>query len=297
MPKISVVLPTYNGIKFIKQSIDSVLNQTFTDFELIIINDCSTDGTRELVEDYARKDARIRVFHNETNLKLPASLNKGFELAAGEFYTWTSDDNRYEVDALEIMAKALDENPNVGMVYCNCLVIDENDRVVDAWKLSQPTGIRTGNCIGACFMYRSEVANKVGKYDTTMFLAEDYDYWLRIYENYQLLHLSNFLYYYREHGESLTATKQREIHAQNARLWMRHMDFLVNDIEKFYELRLLFNTTLEFAAEEERTEIYKKLCKYSNKYRMYCWKKRLGRKVRQYLGNNKEKSKAQKGIA
>ena len=287
MPKISVVLPTYNGMKYIKHSIDSVLNQTFSDFELIIIDDCSTDGTGEFLDRYEKEDTRIRVLHNEENLKLPASLNKGFKLAKGEYFTWTSDDNWYEKDAFEIMIKALDDNPEVGMVYCNCIVIDENERIVDAWKLSPPAWIRTGNCIGACFMYRSDVANIVGEYDTTMFLAEDYDYWLRIYENSKLLHLTDFLYRYRAHGESLTATRLKDVHAQNARLWMRHMDFLVKDVENFKELCLLFNRTLDFAAEEEKKEIYKKLCKYSKKYCIYCGKKRIGKKVRKWLGREK----------
>lgn len=288
MPKISVVLPTYNGIKYIKQSIDSVLNQTFSDFELIIIDDCSTDGTGEFLDGYAKEDTRIRVFHNEENLKLPASLNRGFSKANGEYLTWTSDDNWYESDAFEVMVKALDDNPEVGMVYANCLVINEKERVVDAWKLSPPAWIRTGNCIGACFMYRSEVADKVGEYDATMFLAEDYDYWLRIYENFKMMHLTEFLYRYRTHGESLTATRLKDVHAQNARLWMRHMDFLVNDVENFGELCLLFNRTLDFAAEQEKPDIYKKLCNYSNKYRVYCWKKKIGRKVREKLEHVKE---------
>lgn len=132
-------------------------------------------------------------------------------------------------------------------------------------------------------MYRREVADKVGEYDTTMFLAEDYDYWLRIYENSKLLHLTEFLYRYRTHGESLTATRLKDVHAQNARLWMRHMDFLVNDVENFKELCILFNRTLDFAAEEEKKEIYEKLCNYSKKYRIYCGKKKAGREMRKML--------------
>ena len=103
MPKVSIVLPTYNGEKFIRESIDSILYQTFTDWELIIVNDCSTDGTPNIVNRYAASDSRIRVIHNKENQKLPESLNIGFREARGEYLTWTSDDNMYLPSALEKM--------------------------------------------------------------------------------------------------------------------------------------------------------------------------------------------------
>jgi glycosyltransferase involved in cell wall biosynthesis len=275
MPKISVVLPTYNGIQFIEQSIRSVLMQTYKDFELIVIDDCSTDGTGTWLDQFAECDSRIRVYHNETNLKLPASLNKGFSMASGEYFTWTSDDNWYEEDALEMMVNALEENPDAGLVYCNCVVINEKDRIIDFWKLSEPDWIRTSNCIGACFLYRKTIADKIGGYDTTMFLAEDYDYWLRIYENSKLIHLPQYLYRYRMHESSLTATRRMEACNQNARLWMNHMDFLVTHVADFRELCVLFDRTLSFAADDEKKSIYHSLCRYSRRYQVYHVRKRV----------------------
>ena len=90
--KVSIILPTYNGKKYIRDSIESIINQTYTNWELIIVNDCSTDDTQKIIEEYQQKDKRIIVINNEKNLKLPASLNRGFEEASGEYYTWTSDD-------------------------------------------------------------------------------------------------------------------------------------------------------------------------------------------------------------
>ena len=83
-PKISVVTSVYNGEKYIKEAIESILAQTFEDFEWIVIDDASTDQTAEILHRYAEKDARIKIFKNETNKKLAASLNKGVALAAGE---------------------------------------------------------------------------------------------------------------------------------------------------------------------------------------------------------------------
>ena len=100
MPKVSIVLPTYNGEDYLRESIESVISQTFTDWELIIVNDCSTDSTPKIAEAYAAKDCRIRVIHNEKNQKLPNSLNIGFESASGDYLTWTSDDNIFHHEAL-----------------------------------------------------------------------------------------------------------------------------------------------------------------------------------------------------
>ena len=116
MPKVSIVLPTYNGEKFIKESIESVLNQTFEDWELIIVDDCSTDGTLEIIKEYLKKDYRIHLIHNETNRKLPLSLNIGFRKSMGEYLTWTSDDNIYHADAIEKMFLYLEDHAKEQMV-------------------------------------------------------------------------------------------------------------------------------------------------------------------------------------
>ena len=92
-PKISIVLPCYNGAKMLGNAIESIINQTLQNWELIIVNDCSTDNTLQVAQSFAEKDNRIKVITNEYNSKLPASLNNGFRQAQGEYWTWTSDDN------------------------------------------------------------------------------------------------------------------------------------------------------------------------------------------------------------
>ena len=82
---VSIILPTYNGEAYIAQSIESILSQTYKKFELIIVNDCSTDHTLEIIQRYKEKDARIRVINNIVNKKLPCSLNIGFSDARGDY--------------------------------------------------------------------------------------------------------------------------------------------------------------------------------------------------------------------
>ena len=92
-PVVSIVLPVWNGEKYLTTAINSILAQRFADFELIVVNDCSTDKYAVIARGFAAADPRIRVIDNERNLKLPASLNRGFKTARGAFFTWTSDDN------------------------------------------------------------------------------------------------------------------------------------------------------------------------------------------------------------
>lgn len=98
---VSIVLPTFNGEEFLAQSIESVLKQSYKNLELIIVNDCSTDSTPRIIEEFAKKDSRIKIIHNTINQKLPRSLNIGFNAASGEYWTWTSDDNYYLENAIE----------------------------------------------------------------------------------------------------------------------------------------------------------------------------------------------------
>ena len=84
--------PVYNGANHIADSINSIINQTYQNWELIVVNDCSTDNTLEICSELSEKDSRIRVISNKKNLKLPNTLNAGFDAATGDYYTWTSDD-------------------------------------------------------------------------------------------------------------------------------------------------------------------------------------------------------------
>lgn len=87
IPTVSIVLPCYNGAGFLAQSIDSVVEQTYTDWELILVNDCSKDNSLEIMQRYADEDSRIRIINNEHNLKLPGALNRGFQEAKGKYLT------------------------------------------------------------------------------------------------------------------------------------------------------------------------------------------------------------------
>lgn len=233
MPEISIVLPTYNGEQYISQSIDSILKQTFPDWELIVVNDCSTDRTLEIVKQYAEYDHRIKIIDNNINKKLPNSLNIGFQHSCGSLLTWTSDDNLYHENALEIMKNELEKDPSINMVRAGMINIDETGEKIGLQPVGEPDMLYFHNNIGACFMYRRIILEEIGEYDADLFLVEDYDYWLRIIEHYsKIKSIKEPLYYYRRHKNSLTETKKTMINNQIRKLKDKHIPILLNKFER-----------------------------------------------------------------
>lgn len=209
---VSIILPTYNGSKYIRESIESILQQTYENWELIIIDDCSKDDTPQIIAEYAKLDKRIRVYRNENNLRLPASLNKGFSLSKGDFLTWTSDDNKYKPNAIEVLQSKLKQNTNLGLVFSAMDYIDSAGKVRDvSQRVENKNEIYYKNIVMASFMYTRKAYEKTGDYDTKRFLVEDYDYWLRIVENFDFDYIEESLYFYRTHEGSLTETRNRQV--------------------------------------------------------------------------------------
>lgn len=209
IPKVSIILPVYNGARYVRESIDSCLGQTFTDFELIIVDDCSTDETPEIIRSY--QDQRIKYVRNEANQRLPKSLNIGFALTTGEYLTWTSDDNSYLPEAIEKLLTVL-KSTQADFVYADYFAFHNGDiSTSEQINLPEPDELIRLNCVMGCFLYSRKVYEVVGSYNEDMELVEDYDYWIRVSKKFQLHHLREPLYYYQYHEKSLTGQRQQEV--------------------------------------------------------------------------------------
>jgi glycosyltransferase involved in cell wall biosynthesis len=219
MPElVSIVLPTYNRAAMIGPAVESCLAQTYEPIEVLIVDDGSTDATPEIARGLAERDSRVQYLRQE-NAKLPAALNTGFATAQGELLTWTSDDNAYEPEAIATMSSYLREHPGVGLVYCDMRIVNSKGEFVRFTRRKPPSAIDRTNCVGACFMYRRSVAEIVGEYDRETFLAEDYDYWLRISKVAPLAHLAGIApYRFRVHDASLSSLRGAEAELQAARV-------------------------------------------------------------------------------
>lgn len=226
MPKVSIVLPVYNGEKYLCESIESVLNQTFKNFELIIVNDASEDNTLNIIQKYAQKDSRIKILSHLENKGISYSLNDGFDISVGEYRSWTSDDNYYAPEAIENMVEYLDTHPNCDMVYTTFKVLNlkENTEKIVKTPISPLLIIKLDPC-GACFLYRTTIAKKIGGYDKTYPLVQDYEYWLRMYLQGNIEYLDKSLYTWRLHDQCQTIKYSDELIRE---------DFLLKD--KYYPL-------------------------------------------------------------
>lgn len=263
---VTVVLPVYNGGDILADSIESVLNQTYTNFELIIINDGSKDKTLEIATEYAQKDDRIRVLTQE-NKKIPRTLSRGFREARGEFLTWTSADNVMDRNFLEKMVADLKSKPDCGMVFANMRLIDaKGKRLRKHGWFEYPFGsgnvifpnntyelnTYANNTIGAAFMYRKAAMEILGCYSSFKHTLEDYDYWMRMNSLCGIKHtdFSEPCYSYRWHDGSLTA-KDKELGITKSRYKLMVLDDFRRD---FYLTPLLWyvKATPEMAEAAEQ---------------------------------------------
>jgi len=216
-PLVSVVLPTYKRAHLLAQAIRSVLDQTYANLELIVVDDNSPDDTAAVVQSF--DDPRIHYAKNDPNLKLPRALNRGFSLARGDYLTWTSDDNLLAPTAIEKMVDVLSSG-NCDFVYADYWLFSEqdpdgrplapqHDRLPDNLQLDK------GNHIGACFLYTRRLYQSVGEYDPELFLVEDYDYFLRAARQFHFCHLGEPLYYFRRDDATLYCSRYPEVKASD----------------------------------------------------------------------------------
>jgi len=206
-PKVTVLMAVYNAEKYLRQAIESILNQTFTDFELLIVDDGSSDSSPEIIRSY--QDPRIRVIRNSTNRGIAYSRKKALELARGEYVAVLDADDVALRERLQVQAEYLDANADVQLIGSAYEVIDENGNVVRTCTVpTDPLTIRWkllfGNCIAhSTAMFRRVTALEVGGYDERMTLAEDFDLYIRINKHGQIAQLDRPLVQWRRHARGL----------------------------------------------------------------------------------------------
>jgi len=204
--RISVLLPVHNKERYLEASIRSILLQTFEDFELIIIDDASTDKTAEILRGY--EDRRIRVIHNQSNLGLAECLNRGIKLARGAFIARQDADDISMPERCGKQIKVLEENKSLCLVGSSFDIINERgESVVVHVKVPQSDFrirevLHDANpfCHGST-MLRKEHIEAVGGYRGFFKYAQDYDLWLRLSEHYELRNIGDVLYLWRRESQ------------------------------------------------------------------------------------------------
>lgn len=217
-PLVSILLPTYNGNHaWLSESIQSVLDQSYTHFELIIINDASTNDIEKTILSYAKKDKRIRYYKNAHNLQLTLSLNKGIELSQWAYIARIDDDDIWcEKDKLQKQVSFMEEHPWYWL--CGTGVININEAGQVLWKFDIPTSddairsrlMRFNQFAHASIIIRKDVIVDVWMYNPAYNNAEDYEYRLRIGTKYSIHNLPDYALCYRTNTQWVSVTKARK---------------------------------------------------------------------------------------
>lgn len=215
-PRVSVVMSVFNGGKYLKDAVQSVLNQSYPKFEFIVVDDASTDSTWEQLEAFAERDHRLRLLHNQENLGVAASLNRAIAHAAGELIGRQDADDISAAGRIEAQVSYLDAHPEVGLVGVSPWFMDDGGKQLPASLRRIPITneeiqrqLLDWNCIwhGSVLMRRS-IFELVGGYIPSLEPSEDYDLWLRFAEHSELANLDEALYKYRIHPSSSSSTRR-----------------------------------------------------------------------------------------
>jgi len=219
MVKVSVVMSCYNAEKYLREAIDSILNQTFRNFEFVIINDGSTDNSNEIICSY--QDPRIKLLHHE-NRGLQASLNRGINSSKGEYIARMDADDISEPSRLEEQNRYLDKNPECVLVGTSGFIIDIDGQVLG--RLQKPSDqdaihkeLQSGSSpfIHGSVMFRKEVASCCGLYNEQMVEVEDWDLWRRMINLGKMTNIAINLYQYRLSPEAITTITRKNQKRKN----------------------------------------------------------------------------------
>ena len=216
VPKVSIVMAVCNGERYVREAVESILNQTFADFEFIIIDDGSTDSTWSILTAYAAQDSRVVLIRNQENIGLTRSLNKGLALAQGEYLARQDADDVSLPERLEWQVAFLDQHVKCSLVASHASEIDDNCNVVG--YMTPPSGnsklqadlMRWNFLPHGSVMFRSSAVRRMGGYDPTYQYAQDYDLWLRLAEVADLACLAHPLYQLRRHRQAVTVVSEAQ---------------------------------------------------------------------------------------
>lgn len=213
MPLISVIIPAYNAEKTIKETIKSVLNQTISDFEILVINDGSQDGTVEIVESIT--DSRIKLF-SYPNAGPQKTRNRGIHHASGDYIALLDADDRWTPDKLASQLKALQDNPQAAVAYSWTDYIDESDQFLRPGPHIHASGdifpqLLLADCIGSGSnpLIRQQALAEVGNFDESLPAAQDWEMWLRLAARYPFVVVPEVQVFYRISGNSWSSNVYR----------------------------------------------------------------------------------------
>ncbi|NUM25233.1 MAG: glycosyltransferase family 2 protein [Candidatus Buchananbacteria bacterium] len=216
MPKVSVLMPAHNASTYLGESIQSILNQNFKDFEFVIVDDASTDGTWSILEQYAATDDRIKIVRNQENLGIAATRNRLLGLATGEYIAWQDADDISQPWRLNKQVSVLDQNPHIGICGGYLEFFNKNKvlgvrRYAATDKMLRQNIFRFSPVAQPVAMIRREAINRAGHFESGIDVAEDLLMSFKIGQWYQFANVPEVLLRYRQQSNSITFKKLKTL--------------------------------------------------------------------------------------
>jgi CMP-N-acetylneuraminic acid synthetase len=216
-PLVTIYITNYNYEKYIEQSIQSVFAQTLQDFELIIIDDGSTDNSRALIEQYRDKEGVTIIYQQNKGLNI--TNNVAMRVSRGKYIMRLDADDYLTETALEDMSRLLEENDALGLVFPDYYYVDAQGRKTGEERrhnFEKEVSLYDQPAHGACTMIRLSFLKKIGGYNESFTCQDGYDLWLKFITHYSVTNINKPLFYYRRHGENLTTNEERILETRRA---------------------------------------------------------------------------------
>jgi len=237
MPKVSVIIPTHNRAEFLRSAIASVLNQTFQDFEIVIIDDASKDHTQEVIANF--NDIRIKAIHNQSSKGAAGARNIALINTSGEYIAFLDDDDEWLPEKLKIQTCLLDKSrPEVGGIYTYSFIKEKGSgRVLSICNheikdFSEENVITTSSVL-----LRRECFEKCGLFDENMPTGSDYDMWIRISEKFSFEVIKDALVNYYTHENRLSVNYEKKIRGLEI-LFEKHDNFFKRNYKEYSRMYL-----------------------------------------------------------
>lgn len=223
-PNVTVYITNHNYGRFVGQAVESVRNQKFFDWELIIIDDGSTDGSQEIIREY-EDSPKIHVVIQE-NRGLAVSSNIALRLSKGKYIMRLDADDYLDESALLVLSNILDTHPDVGLVYPDYYMVDESGEILGIErrnKVGKEIMLYDVPAHGACTMIRKQCLQELGGYSEDITCQDGYDLWIRFIERFGVYNVNIPLFYYRQHAKSLSRNKEKLLNARRL-IKRRHIE-------------------------------------------------------------------------
>ncbi|MFC6864709.1 glycosyltransferase [Halomicroarcula sp. GCM10025817] len=218
-PKVSVVVTAHNYAKYLEACLNSAVNQTYDDYEVVVVDDGSTDETPEILREYTYEYPDLFTTVRLSGEGLPTAANAGIDTAEGEYVVRLDADDYFDENILTVLSNYLDANPDIDLVYPDYYTFDDGEDIINHVRLpevGEEIKLLNRSPLAAGAMYRKSAWEQLGGYNESLDYQEDYDFWIRFISEFDVRNVNLPLMYYRQHGESMSTNLSGRLDARRS---------------------------------------------------------------------------------